>query len=186
MVLAAANALLRNVLLMSDAMSPVMAEPDLLNAMVSNSHSVSFLLALISDSVSIPLGLFALFSIFRIAFRSQWIAGIALTLIIEAYVNLQYQAVEISGLIVAAAFSALWLVGVMRFGLIAGMSMWFADRVFRALSMLAPAAWYSGRLYFFLGAVLALAFYAFANALGKQPLVPTELLGESYKGENRV
>lgn len=84
LVLASTNALLRNGLLMSDAMSPVIAEPDLLNAMVSNSYSDSFLLALISDSVSIPLGLFALFSTFRIAFRSQWIAGIALTVIIES------------------------------------------------------------------------------------------------------
>lgn len=87
---------------------------------------------------------------------------------------------------VGASFSLLWLVGVMRFGLIAGMSMWFADRVFRALSMLAPAAWYSVRLYFFLAAVLALSFYAFANALGKQPLLPMELVGESPESENKV
>jgi serine/threonine-protein kinase len=186
LVLASTNALLRNGLLISDEMSPVIAEPDLLNAMVSNSYSVSFLLALISDSVSIPLGLFALFSTFRIAFRSQWIAGIALTVIIESYVNLQHQTFEISGLMVGASFSLLWLVGVMRFGLIAGMSMWFADRVFRALSMLAPAAWYSVRLYFFVAAVLALSFYAFANALGKQPLLPMELVGESSESENKV
>jgi len=41
-----------------------------------------------------------------------------LTFIINAYVNLQHP--EISGLVVAVVFSTLWLVGVMRFGLIAG------------------------------------------------------------------
>ena len=181
---AAVNALLRNTLLMTTVMSPVLPEPDLLNAMLSNSYSVSFLLALISDSVSIPLGLFALFSTFRILLRNRWLAGIVLTFIINAYVNLQHP--EISGLVVAVVFSTLWLVGVMRFGLIAGMSMWFADRVFRAWSMLAPAEWYSTRLYFMLSAVIALSVFAFVTSLGRQPLVPPELLGGPRTSADRV
>jgi serine/threonine-protein kinase len=172
---AAVNALLRNSLLLANVMSPVLPETDLLNAMLSNSSSISFLLALVSDSVSVPLGLFALFSTFRILLRNQWVAGIVLTFIINAYVNWKFP--EFTGLIVAVFFSTLWLVGVMRFGLIAGMTMWFADRVFRAWSMLAPGDWYSTRLYFFLGAVVALSVYAFTTSLGRQPMVPPELLG---------
>ena len=183
-VFASVNALLRNSLLLANVMSPVLPEPDLLNAMLSNSYSISFLLALISDSVSVPLGLFALFSAFRVVLRNQWLAGIALTLIINAYINLQHP--EVSGLVVAIFFSALWLVGVMRFGLIAGMSMWFADRVFRAWSMLAPAEWYGMRLYFLIAAVLALSVYAFMTSLGKEPLLPPELVDGPRTSKERA
>src|SRR4029453_3871452 len=83
-------------------------------------HGVKLLLHLIPSGFDFRLcehSIGALCSVFDIRLRLQWNGGIALTLIIDAYVNLQYQAVEVSGLIVGAAFSALWLVGVMRFGL---------------------------------------------------------------------
>ena len=183
-VFAAGNAIVRNSLLMMEAMSPLLPETDLMNALVTDSYSVSFLLGVLFDSVSIPLGLFFLFSIFRIVLRSQWLAGAALSLLINAYVNLEYP--EVTGGIVAVVFSVLWLIAVMRFGLVAGMSMWFADRVFRAWSILAPApgGWYSGRMYLLLASVLGLAIYAFITSLGGRPLVPAELLGDTGDRKN--
>ena len=43
--------------------------------------------------------------------------------LINLFVNAPY--FETSGIIVATAFGLLWLFGVNRFGLIAGMSLWF-------------------------------------------------------------
>jgi hypothetical protein len=86
--------------------------------------------------------------------------------LVNAYVNREY--FEITGSIVSIAFTVLWLVAVTRFGLIAGMSMWFADRVFRAWSMLAPDGWYAGRMYALLGAVLLLSAYAFFISLDRR------------------
>jgi hypothetical protein len=181
--------LLRNGSLLFEVMSPEMPEPDLMNAMGANTYAVSFLLGQVFDSVNIPLALFLMFSILRIvissilriAFRDKsldgkWLAGAGLIAMVNLYVNTPY--FEISGLIIATAFCVLWLLGVTRFGLIAGMSLWFADRIFRAWSMLAPASWYSGRMYLLLAAVLILSLYAFVRSIGDRPLVPAEFLAE--------
>jgi hypothetical protein len=63
------------------------------------------------------------------------------------------------------------------------MSLWFADRVFRAWSMLAPAPWYSGRMYLLMAAVVILSVYAFLRSLGDRPLLPADLLsGRASQG----
>jgi hypothetical protein len=178
-VFAAGLALLRNAGFLMEVMSPELPEPDLMNAMPANSYSVSFLLGLLFDSVNIPLALFLLFCFLRIVLRSKWFAGTVVIVLINLFVNAPY--FETSGIIVATAFGLLWLFGVNRFGLIAGMSLWFADRVFRAWSMLAPAPWYSGRMYLLMAAVVILSIYSFLRSLGDRPLLPADLLSGSRK-----
>ncbi len=178
-VFAAGLALLRNAGFLMEVMSPELPEPDLMNAMPANSYSISFLLGLLFDSVNIPLALFLLFCFLRIVLRSKWLAGTAVIVLINLFVNAPY--FETSGIIVATAFGLLWLFGVNRFGLIAGMSLWFADRVFRAWSMLAPAPWYSGRMYLLMAAVVILSIYAFLRSLGDRPLLPADLLSGPRK-----
>jgi hypothetical protein len=70
----------------------------------------------------------------------------------------------------------LWLVAVMRFGLIAGMAMWFADRIFRGEGMLAPQGWYAGQMYLMVGAAAVLAIYAFTRSLGNHPILSFKLM----------
>jgi hypothetical protein len=181
-VFAAALALLRNAGLLLEVMSPELPELDLMNAMLANTYAISFLLGLVFDSVNLPLALFFLFFFFRIVFRSRWVAGAVLIVLVNGYVN--YSNPEVYGILVATAFVLLWLLGVTRFGLIAGMSLWFADRIFRAWSMLAPAPWYQGRMYLLLSAVLILSAYSFVRSLGNRPLVPVDLFVESNGREN--
>jgi hypothetical protein len=126
--------------------------------------------------------MFFLFSIFRIVLRSQLLAGVLLAALVSGFVNLAF--FEVTGTIVAIAFSVLWLVAVTRFGLIAGMSMWFVDRVFRTWSMLGPDSWYGGRMYLLLAAVLLLSIYAFITSLGGRSIVPVDLLGDRDNTEH--
>jgi serine/threonine-protein kinase len=174
-VFAAGLSLARTATLLTHIMSPVLPEADLLGAMVRDSYAVSFLLNLIFDSADIPLALFLLFAIFRIVTRSQWFAALGLIVLINAFVNIQNP--EASGILIGTLFGVLWLVAVTRFGLICSMSLWFADRVFRAITMLKPDAWYAGRFYLLLGAVLLLAVYSFKISLGNQPIVSPKILG---------
>jgi serine/threonine-protein kinase len=176
-VFAAGLSLARTATLLLHFMSPVLPERDLLGAMVRDSYAVSFLLNLVFDSVNIPLALFLLFFIFRIVTRRQWIAALVLILVINVFVNFGDQNLEVSGVLIGTLFSVLWLVAITRLGLTCSMSLWFGDRVFRALTMLAPNAWYAGRLYLLLAAVLALAVYSFKTSLGNQPIVSSEILG---------
>jgi hypothetical protein len=94
---------------------------------------------------------------------------------VNAFVNLQDRP-QLSGIFVVTFFAALWLLGVTRIGLIAGMSMWFADRVFRAEIMLAPEGWCAGRLGLLLAAVAALAIYGAIASLGSQQILPARAL----------
>lgn len=178
-VFAAGLSLARTATLLTHFMSPELPEADLMAAIVRDSYSISFLLNLIFDSANIPLALFFLLAIFRIVTRSQWIAAGGLIVLINAFVNLGARTPnpEVSGILIGTLFSVLWLVAVTRFGLICGMSLWFADRVFRAITMLAPDAWYAGRMYLLLAAVLALTVYSFKTSLGNQPLVSEKILG---------
>ena len=122
----------------------------------------------------IPLALFLLFSFLRIVLRSKWLAGTAVIVLINLFVNAPY--FETSGIVVATAFGLLWLFGVNRFGLIAGMSLWFADRVFRAWSMLAPAPWYSGRILPPDGGSRRLVHLCFPKIAGRSAALPADLL----------
>jgi NhaP-type Na+/H+ and K+/H+ antiporter len=80
--------------------------------------------------------------------------------------------------LIGSLFCSLWLLAVTRFGLVAGMSMWFADRIFRAEIMVNPVGWHAGRMYLLLGAVGVLAVYAFVISVGNRPILSTKLLDQ--------
>jgi serine/threonine-protein kinase len=163
--LAAGLSLSRTAGLLIGLSPPQLPEPNVLQAIHSNSHALSFLLGIAFDSVNVPLALFLLFSMFRLQLRNQWIAALVWICLVNGFVNLPDP--ELSGVIVATLFGVLWLLVVLQFGLVAGMAMWFADRLFRAEIMIAPNAWYSEQMYLLLGSVAVLAVYAFATSVRK-------------------
>jgi serine/threonine-protein kinase len=179
---AAGLSLIRTATLLLEVMSPMLPEADVLNAMHGNAHAVSFILAVIFDSANIPLGLFFLFCFFRIVFRNSWIAAGAFFILINAFVNLPSQSFspspEVSGVMIGSLFCSLWLLAVTRFGLVSGMSMWFADRIFRAAIMVNPSGWHAERMYLLFIAVGMLAVYAFIISVGNRPIVSTKLLDQ--------
>jgi serine/threonine-protein kinase len=147
-------------------------EPDVLQAMQSAPAAIAFLSSKLFDSANVSISLFFLFCFLRVVLRNQWIA-IAIWI---GLINFLTSDPEIAGAIVVVAFGALWLLAVMRFGLTAGIAMWFADRILRIESMLAPQGWLAGSYYLLLGAVTALALYAFVKSLGNHPVFALTLM----------
>ena len=146
----------------------------MMDAIQSNRHALSFLLGLVFDSADMPLALFFLFYFFRIILRNPWLATVAFAALVNTFVNLPNP--ELGGVLIGSLFCLLWLLAVTRFGLIAGMSMWFADRIFRVEIMFAPEAWYATQVYLLMGAMGILALYAFITSLGNQPILSPRIL----------
>jgi hypothetical protein len=163
--LAAVLSLSRTAGLLMDLSPPQLPEPSVLQALHSNSHALSFLLAIAFDSANVPLGLFLLFWMFRFRLRNEWIAALVWVCLVNAFVNLPDP--QLSGVIIVTLFAVLWLLGVLQFGLVTGMAMWFADRVFRAEIMIPPNDWYGERIYLLLGSVALLSVFAFATSVRK-------------------
>ena len=153
---------------------PLLPEPDVLRMINSNAQAMAFLLRTVFDSVNISLALFFLFSFFRAILRNQWIAIVPWIVLINWLTNLLDP--QVSGYFFVSLFGLLWLLAVMRFGLIAGMAMWFADRIFRVEIMLAPQGWYAGRMYLLIGAAAALSIYAFRTSLGNHPIFSLKVM----------
>ena len=149
-------------------------EAELLQSMHSMPQTIAFLFGKFFDSANISLALFFLFCFFRAVLRSPWLATPFWLVVINALTP-EFQ---LSGVAIVSAFGALWLVAVLRFGVTAGMAMWFADRIFRAEIMLPPQGWHAGRYYVLVGAVVAFALYAFSQSLGKQSLFSFKLMDE--------
>ena len=163
--LAAVLSVSRTAGLLMNLSPPQLPEPNVLQAIHSNSHALSFLLGIAFDSANVPLVLFLLFSMFRLQLRNKWIAALVWVCLVNAFVNLPDP--QLSGVTVATVFGVLWLLGVLQFGLVTGVAMWFADRVFRAAIMIAPNAWYVEQMYLLLGSVAVLSVYAFATSVRK-------------------
>jgi hypothetical protein len=151
---------------------PQFPEPELLQAIHSTPQMVAFLLRTLFDSTNISLALFFVFSFLRAAVRIPWMA----TLVWVALINALTPKMDPPGILVVSLFGVLWLVAVRRFGLIAGMAMWFADRIFRAEIMLAPQGWYAAQMYLLIGTVAALGIYAFTRSVGNHPILPFKLM----------
>jgi hypothetical protein len=153
---------------------PQLPEPSVMNAIQSSRHVISFLFALVFDSANMPLALFFLFSFFRLVLRNTWLATAAFFVLINTFVNLPNP--ELGGILIGSVFCLLWLLAVTRFGLVAGMSMWFADRIFRAEIMFVPEAWYAAQIFLLIGAMAALAVYAFTISIGNRAIVSPTIL----------
>jgi serine/threonine-protein kinase len=153
---------------------PVYLEPELLQSMHSMPQTIAFLFARFFDSANISLALFFLFCFLRAVLRSPSLAILFWLIVINASIP-KFQP---SGVLLVTAFGALFLVAVLRFGVIAGMAMWFADRIFRAEIMLPPQGWHAARYYVLVGAALAVALYAFIRSLGKHALFSFNLMDE--------
>jgi len=150
-------------------------EAELLQAMHSMPQTVSFLFGKFFDSANISLALFFLFCCMRTVFRNPWFA----TPVWLAVTNALTPAPQrYGGMVVVSAFAALWVVAMLRFGVTAGMAMWFADRIFRAEIMLPPQGWHASRYYVLVGAVAVVALFSFARSLGKHSLVSFKLIDE--------
>ena len=175
---AALLAAFRTSLVLMQLKPPTPPEPALIDAIQSTPRAVAFLLQTLFNSVNISLALFFLISFFRAALRKQWLATGAFVILVNVLSNfaLSHSLPTISGLAVSSAFAALWLVGVMQYGLPAGISIWFADRIFIAGIMLAPQGWYAGRMYLLLGVLAGVAIYAFRTSVGKQSLFSFDLM----------
>jgi len=150
-------------------------EAELLQAMHSMPQTVSFLFGKFFDSANISLALFFLFCCMRAVFRNPWFATPVWLAIINALTPAPQR---YGGMVIVTAFAALWVVAMLRFGVTAGMAMWFADRIFRAEIMLPPQGWHASRYYVLVGAVAAVAMYSFARSLGKHSLFSFKLMDE--------
>lgn len=135
---------------------------------------MSFLFGLVFDSANMPLALFFLFSFFRLVLRNTWLATAAFFILINTFVNLPNP--ELGGILIGSVFCLLWLLAVTRFGLVAGMSMWFADRIFRAEIMFVPEAWYAAQIFLLIGAMMGLAVYAFTISIRNRAIVSSAIL----------
>jgi len=167
--LAAVLSLSRTAALLMDLSPPQLPEPNVLQAIHSNFQAISFLFGIAFDSANVPLALFLLFSLFRFRLRNQWLAALVWVGLVNAFVNLPDP--TLSGVIIVTLFAVLWLLGVLQFGLVTGMAMWFADRVFRAEIMIAPNAWYADQMYILFGSVALLSVYAFVTSVRKHKVV---------------
>ena len=162
-----------------EAVEPTIPEAGLMDAIQSTPGALAFLLGILFDSANISLALFFLFSFFRAVLRKQWIATVVWVILVNVISNVglgSFAVPQVSGLVISSVFAGLWLVGVMRYGLTAGIAMWFADRVFRAAIMIAPQGWYAGRIYLVLGALAALSIYAFRKSVGKRSPLSVQLM----------
>src|SRR5688572_653516 len=157
---------------LSELTLPQFPDADIVQAMHSTPQSIAFLLRMLFDSANISLALFFLYSFFKAALRSVWLATPLWILLI----GILTPGIDPAGIFVVSLFAVLWLVAVLRFGLMAGMAMWFADRIFRAEGMLTPDGWYAGQFYVLVGSVAVLAIYAFKNSLGNNPILSFKLI----------
>ena len=151
-------------------------EAELLQAMHSMPQTVSFLFGKFFDAANISLALFFLFCCIRAVFRNPWFATPVWLAVINA---LTPSPQRYGGMVIVSAFAVLWVVAMLRFGVTAGMAMWFADRIFRAEIMLPPQGWHASRYYVLVGAVAAVALYSFARSRGKHSLVSFKLMDEN-------
>ena len=138
-------------------------ESEILQAMQPATQALSFLASKLFDSANVSISLFFLFCFLRAVLRNQWIAIVVWIALLNGLTRDQ----EAVGSLVVIAFGGLWLLAVMKFGLTAGIAMWFADRILRIENMLPPKGWLAGNYYLLLVAVTALALYAFVKSMGK-------------------
>jgi hypothetical protein len=153
---------------------PELPEPRLVEAVHSNFRATAFLLGILFDSLNIPLALFFLFSFLRAGARNQWIASV-LWIIMINYLTRPLD-LTVPGIVLVSFFGVLWLVSVIRFGLVAGMAMWFADRIFRAEIMLDPHSWYASQITLLVVTIAALSIIAFKISLESQLALRIKLL----------
>jgi hypothetical protein len=154
--------------------APELPEPRLVEAVHSNTRAIAFLLAILFDSVNIPLALFFLLSFLRAGLRNQWFASL-LWIVMINYLTRPLD-LTLPGILLVSVFGVLWLVSVMRFGLVAGMAMWFADRIFRAEIMLDPHGWFGAQMILLVITVAALSIIAFKVSIENQPALRIKLL----------
>jgi serine/threonine-protein kinase len=169
---AAVVCVVRTALTLLDVTPQQFPEADILQAMQSAPQALAFVSTKLFDSANISIALFFLLCFLHVVLRSRWLV-IAVWI---ALINMLTSYIAIVGAIVVVAFGALWLVAVMRFGMTAGIAMWFADRILRIENLLPPQGWLAGSYYFFLGAVIALAIFAFVKSLGKHPIFELTLM----------
>jgi serine/threonine-protein kinase len=171
---AALVAIVRTGALLLHWSAPELPDPRLLEAMQSNFRAGALLIGILFDSANIPLALLFLLTFLRAGLRNQWVASVLWIVLINALTRpLDF---TVPGILLVSVFGVLWLVSVMRFGLTAGMAMWFADRIFRAEIMLDPHNWYAERMILLLAALAALSIIAFKMSLGSQPALRLKLL----------
>jgi hypothetical protein len=145
-------------------------------------QTVSFLFGDFFDSANVTLALFFLFCFMRSVFRSPWFATpVWLAVINVLTLTLTPGPEQYWGVVIVSAFGAFWFVAMLRFGVTAGMAMWFADRIFRAEMMLPPQGWHTVGYYLLAGAVAAVALYAFARSLGNHPAFSFKLMDEKER-----
>jgi hypothetical protein len=143
-------------------------------------QTVAFFLTTIAESIISSATLFFLIFLLRILFRNQWLAaGVPMLLFAIVIFLLLVSAGgnPVLGLLGCMVVAALYIVALMRFGLIALLTLYWTNDLLGSLPLTVdPSAWYAGSTGVVIAAVLALAVFAFYTSLGGQRVFQGKLL----------
>jgi Protein kinase domain len=153
-----------------------------LYAVLGVRQMVAFLLTTMGEAVISSATISFLLFLFRVLLRSQWLAAGAPILLFAAVNSLAAPSMGINpvlGLLIGGIAGALFVLALMRFGLITMMTLYWVSDLLSSLPLTTDlSAWYAGSSIFGMAAVLALAGFAFYTSLGGQKVFAGKLLEE--------
>jgi serine/threonine-protein kinase len=143
-------------------------------------QTVAWFLTTTAESIISSATLFFLIFLLRILLRNQWLAAGGPILLFAAVTFLLLVSAggnPVLALLGGGVVGTLYVVALMRFGLIALLTLYWVNDLLGSLPLtIDPSAWYAGSTTFVIAAVLALAVFAFYTSLGGQRVFHGKLL----------
>ncbi|HKA18192.1 MAG TPA: serine/threonine-protein kinase [Blastocatellia bacterium] len=143
-------------------------------------QTVALFLTTTAESIINSAAMFFLIFLLRILLRNQWLAAGVPILFLAAVIFLLLLSAggnPVLGLLGGGVVAALYVVALVRFGLIALLTLYWTNDLLGSLPLtIDPSAWYAGNTTVVITAVLALAVFAFYTSLGGQRVFQGKLL----------
>jgi serine/threonine-protein kinase len=133
-------------------------------------YLIAGLIGELGFSVIRAMGSLCWLLLLRVVLRKQWLAIVALFLLMVTLAGLPGESVPVA--VAGAALAAALLIGtLLRFGLLSVASLFFFNAALSLVPLtLDTSAWYARRSFLDLGLLAALAFYGFWTSLGGKPM----------------
>ena len=156
-----------------NARSGILPTYPLLNV-TESSGMLDHLFSSLRSGITVAMGLFFLFFLFRVALRREWLAAAAVVLVGE------FMATGVEGVLDRIAFTVvavLLLLIIIRFGVLAIAAGFFVLNLLPGLLLITDmSVWYAATTLFGVAAILAFTVYAFQSAVGNRRLFKPDFL----------
>jgi len=143
-------------------------------------QTVALFLTTTAESIINSAAMFFLIFLLRILLRNQWMAAGSPFLLLATVIFLLLVSAgdkPVLSLLGGAIIAVLYVLALMRFGLIALLTLYWTNDLLGSLPLtIDVSAWYAGSTAFVIIVVLALAVFAFYTSLGGQNVIQGRLL----------